>query len=104
MFFKVEDNKIKEIKGFDTKEECEVVKIVHRIKDELKGFLEYKDMVNNGNTRYATPSMQEFQHMLLALDDFMDKLLPLLNAEEKEELHRFIQSQQSKAVKGNYNA
>ena len=69
-----------------------------RVKDELKGFMEYKDLQkaheakHPGSARYSTAAMQEFQHMLMALDDFVNELKPMLTEEEKAEWGRFVEA------------
>lgn len=72
----------------------EVCKALDRVKDELKGMLEYKHLdeayvKKHGSHHYATASFQESMHMFLALDDFFTALIPLLTAEEKAEWSKF---------------
>lgn len=66
---------------------------IDRVKDELAGFMEYKQL-NKQSTheRYAMASKQEFQHMLLALDDFFTAIMPELNTEEHAELVKFFKA------------
>lgn len=92
MLIKVDGDEVKVMKEH-CDETPETVKTLCRVKEELEGFLQYKHMAEKVNpTRYITPSMQEFQHMLLALDDFITQLVPLLNAEERAEFNKFIKS------------
>lgn len=70
----------------------EIICTIHRVKEELEGFLKYKKMSKDGHTRYNLPSMQEFQHMLLALDDFFTQLKPMLTPDEHQELQKFTKS------------
>lgn len=86
---------VKADEGQHHKEHPEVCSALDRVKDELEGVLEYKSLEKKyqekhpGTQRYATPSMQEFQHMLLALDDFFTELVPMLTPEELSEWQRF---------------
>ena len=85
-------------------EEVKVVKEMHqevhpacaalsRVKDELAGVMEYKNLdKHSAQKRYALAAEQEFQHMLLALDDFFTALMPELTAEEHAELVKFFKA------------
>ena len=78
----------------------EVQKTVHpacaaldRVKDELAGFMEYKHLnKHSAQERYAMASKQEFQHMLLALDDFFTAVTPELTTDEHAELIKFFKA------------
>ncbi len=67
-----------------------------RVKDELCGVIEYKKLARDvsGKHRegYEAASAQEFKHMLMALSDFADALLPEMSAEERVEWKRFLSS------------
>ena len=86
-------------KTFKSKEHEELCDDIDRIKDELEGFIKYKELAkkrtsaNNHNTKqYDIASMQEFKHMLLALDDFFSDLAPMISPEEKTELTKFFRN------------
>lgn len=69
---------------------CEAL---HRVKDELAGVIEYKNLNSHSDQkRYALAAEQEFQHMLLALDDFFTALIPELTTEEHAELVKFFRA------------
>lgn len=67
-----------------------------RVKDELCGVIEYKKLARDASGKYRegyeTASAQEFKHMLMALSDFADALLPEMSAEERVEWKRFLSS------------
>lgn len=66
---------------------------IDRVKDELVGFMEYKQLNrHNAHERYAMASKQEFQHMLLALDDFFTAVTPELTADEHAEMTKFFKA------------
>lgn len=69
---------------------CEAL---NRVKDELAGVMEYKNLnKHSAQKRYALAAEQEFQHMLLALDDFFSALAPELTHEEHLELVKFFKA------------
>lgn len=90
MYIKIEGNKAEVIEHID-KDKPKILCIMERIEDELEGFLKYKHM-SEKHERYKIPSMQEFQHMLLAWDDFFSELCPMLTTEEELELRKFLKS------------
>jgi hypothetical protein len=95
MIIKIDGDVVDVIKEHVSMEDKpEVCKALDRVKDELKGMLEYKHLdeayvKKHGNHHYATASFQESMHMFLALDDFFTALIPLLTAEEKAEWSKF---------------
>lgn len=77
------------------KKKHEACMALDRAMEELQGFLKYKGMdagKKEEEKRYALASMQEFQHLLLALDDFFTALQPELNTDEKVELMKFFRA------------
>lgn len=93
MLVRIIDNKaevIEEVKHQDKHAACTAL---DRVKDELSGFMEYKHLnKHSAQKRYALASEQEFQHMLLALDDFFTALIPELSTEEHVELVKFFKA------------
>lgn len=95
MIIKIDGDVVDVIKEHVSMEDKpEVCKALDRVKDELKGMLEYKHLdeayvKKHGSHHYATASFQESMHMFLALDDFFTTLIPLLTAEEKAEWSKF---------------
>lgn len=73
-----------------------VVTAAERLADEAKGWRGYKHM----GERYEVPSYQEFQHMLLAIDDFFTAVLKDGGMTEKEraEIRQVVQ-----IIHKNYN-
>lgn len=95
MIIKIDGDVVDVIKEHVSMEDKpEVCKALDRVKDELKGMLEYKRLdeayvKKHGSHHYAIASFQESMHMFLALDDFFTALIPLLTAEEKAEWSKF---------------
>lgn len=82
-----------------TKEYKELAEDLERVKEELEGFLKYKYLIsertskNDMNTKqYTIASMQEFKHMLLALEDFFKDIVHIASTEEKVEMERFFKT------------
>ena len=68
---------------------------VERLKDECKGWLKYKKM----GDKYAIPAKQEFEHMLLALDDTFSRIKKQnLTDHEKAEMKKL-----TTAIHANYH-
>lgn len=95
----MEEMLFKLVKPSEAKHEKPAVcEALARVGDELKGFMEYKalqkdhEVKHPGSARYSTAAMQEFQHMLMALDDFVNELKPMLTEEEKTEWKRFVEA------------
>lgn len=89
MLLKIDGDEVHVMKDHGEKEP-EVCAALNRVKDELKGMLEYKKLnEKDAAHRYATPSFQECMHMFLALDDFFTALMPQLSAEERAEWAKF---------------
>lgn len=94
----MEEMLFKLVKPEQKHEKPAVCEALARVKDELKGFMEYKalqkarESTHPESKRYDTAAMQEFQHMLMAWDDFVTELKPLLNEEEKAEWGRFVEA------------
>ena len=91
MFIEVNGDEARVVKSVE-KKKPEIICTIDRVKDELEGFLKYKEMSKDGHVRYDLPSMQEFQHMLLATDDFFTQLKPQLTPDEHQELVKFCKS------------
>lgn len=91
MFIEVDGDDVRVVKSVE-KQKPEIICTIDRVKDELEGFLKYKHMSKDGHTRYNLPSMQEFQHMLLAMDDFFTQLSSQLTPDEHQELLKFYKS------------
>lgn len=92
MYIKVDGDKAEIVKHIE-KDKPKVVCAVERMQDELEDFLKYKHMYeHDNNSKYADISMQEFQHFLIAWDDFTSMLQPLLNSKESAEFHKFVKS------------
>nr|DAQ89831.1 MAG TPA: hypothetical protein [Caudoviricetes sp.] len=85
-----------------SKEEQEMMtKPLDRLKDEFDGWVMYKTMYKNDTTeqRYRIASQQEFGHLLMALEDFVDCIQDHKPDEiEVEEFKRFIEHLSLKAV------
>ena len=65
-----------------------ICKTLSRVKDELEGYLEYKDLETE-SAKYGVPRLQECMHLFLALDDFIIELHGMLNDEEKAEYKKW---------------
>ena len=93
MLIRVNDGKAEVLQEVQTQSVHPACEALARVKDELTGFMEYKHL-NKQSTqkRYALASEQEFQHMLLALDDFFAALIPELSTEEHVELVKFFKA------------
>ena len=82
-----------------TREYKELCEALSRVKEELEGFLKYRHLITERNARndmnvkqYTIASMQEFKHMLLALDDFLRNITYIASPEEKAEMERFFKT------------
>lgn len=93
MLIRVNDGKAEVLQEVQTQSVHPACEALDRVKDELAGFMKYKHL-NKQSTqkRYALASEQEFQHMLLALDDFFAELIPELSTEEHVELVKFFKA------------
>jgi hypothetical protein len=93
MLVRIKDNKAEILQETHTEERHPACIALDRVKDELAGFMEYKQLnKHNAHSRYALASEQEFQHMLLALDDFFAAVIPELSTEEHAELNKFFKA------------
>lgn len=100
MLLEIKDNEVKVLKEKPGHEETPpVCEALHRVKDELGGFLEYKGLERKYSekhagvaNRYTLPRLQECMHMFMALDDFFTELKPLLSPEEMAEFHKWKKS------------
>lgn len=95
MFLHIDGDKVEVVDApGGTKHKAEAA--LARVKDELCGVIEYKKLARDvsGKHRegYEAASAQEFKHMLMALSDFADALLPEMSAEERVEWKRFLSS------------
>ena len=93
----IKGDQLEQVKLEEVKHMPKLCEAIHRAKEELEGFLKYKHMSENeGMSKYTQASMEEFQHMLLALDDFFTALIPELNVNEQEELLKFFKAVSSR--------
>ncbi len=74
-----------------------LIAAAERIEDECKGWMGYKSLAKEQTSgeladRYEKASLQEFSHMIIALDDFFSTMLKhkMLTEREKEEMKRLI--------------
>lgn len=96
MILKIDNEQVEVLKDMHHEEKPEICKALDRVHEELKGFLNYKELEKSfadknadKPDRYGPVSMQEFQHMLLALDDFCAALVPALTPAELAEWRKF---------------
>jgi hypothetical protein len=93
MLVRIKDNKAEVLQETHVEEKHSACLALDRVKDELAGFMEYKQLNKHSpQSRYALASEQEFQHMLLALDDFFASIIPELSVEEHAELVKFFKA------------
>lgn len=93
MLISVDGDEVKVVKEMYKEKVHPACEALHRVKDELAGVIEYKNLNSHSDQkRYALASEQEFQHMLLALDDFFTALIPELTTEEHSELVKFFRA------------
>lgn len=93
MLVRIVDGKAEVLQEMTTETKHPACSALERVKDELTGFIEYKELdKHNVQKRYALASAQEFQHMLLALDDFFSAIAPELSSEEHAELVKFFKA------------
>ena len=93
MLISIDGDEVKVVKEMCKEKVHPACEALHRVKDELAGVIEYKNLNKHSDQkRYALASEQEFQHMLLALDDFFTALIPELTTEEHTELVKFFKA------------
>ena len=93
MLISVNGEEVKVVKEMHQEEVHPACAALSRVKDELAGVMEYKNLnKHSAQKRYALAAEQEFQHMLLALDDFFTALMPELTQEEHVELVKFFKA------------
>lgn len=70
--------------------EDKALKICDRLDEELEDWLHYHEMAQKTHdTRYEAISEQEFQHMLVALSDFLDNIKGRLTPAEMAQYNKF---------------
>lgn len=93
MLISIDGDEVKVVKEMCKEKVHPACEALHRVKDELAGVMEYKNLNKHSTQqRYALAAEQEFQHMLLALDDFFTALMPELSTEEHAELIKFFKA------------
>ena len=88
MLLSIEGNDVKVMDERDFHKTPKICKTLARVKDELEGYLEYKDLEKE-SAKYGVPRLQECMHLFLALDDFITELHGMLNDEEKAEYKKW---------------
>lgn len=95
MFLHIDGDKV-EVVDAPGKKKHKAEAALARVEDELHGVLEYKKLAHEASGKhrdsYEAASAQEFKHMLMALSDFSDALLPEMTADERMEWKRFLSS------------
>lgn len=88
MLLSIEGNDVKVMDERDFHKTPKICKTLARVKDELEGYMEYRDL-EASSPKYSVPRLQECMHLFLALDDFITELHGMLNDEEKAEYKKW---------------
>lgn len=88
MLLSVEGDTVKVVDERNLHNTPKVCSILARVKDELEGYLEYRDLEKE-SPKYSVPRLQECMHLFLALDDFITELHGMLNDEENAEYKKW---------------
>jgi len=63
--------------------------ICSRFENEVNAWLNYRNLAKTNSARYDTPALHKFQHMLLALNDFVEGMKDRLTEKEESQLQSF---------------
>lgn len=69
---------------------CAVTEALGRMMDEAEGWKLYAGM-GHKDEKYNAAAMQEFQHLLMATEDFMQAIMAKASGAEKAELLKLFQ-------------
>lgn len=97
MLLKIDGDTVEVVKEIPHKKH-EAIEALDRVKEELEGVIDYKKLALDTPSKkeeYTIISLQEFQHMLVALDCFITFIFNNATIEEKNELIKFIKSIQA---------